>query len=225
MKKYEFVSKKEYTPVRIELENIIKKVQVILKKEFTFQFKLVGSGGRHLITREVNGNKGFDFDYNLILNQYNKNAKYVKEKFIDAINKAVKGTNFSNAEDSTTSITIKVKNTKASKIEHSCDFAIVYYLDDSENHHLKYIRHDKNQNQYIWAVRHNSYNIDKKLEWLKNNNKNYWNELKYEHYLKLKENNKDPNKHSFQLYHEAVNNMYNKNNKTNKTNKLSREVY
>ena len=63
MSKYEFVTKKEYSPIRIELEAIIKNVQIILRKEFTFQFKLVGSGNRHLITREKDGNKCFDFDY------------------------------------------------------------------------------------------------------------------------------------------------------------------
>ena len=64
MPKYEYVSKNEYQPVREELEEIIKKVQNLVRDDFTFQFKLVGSGGKHLITREVGGNKGFDFDYN-----------------------------------------------------------------------------------------------------------------------------------------------------------------
>ena len=30
-----------------------------------------------------------------------------------------------------------------------------------------------------------------------------------EEYLKLKNNNKDPNKHSFQLFYETINNVYN----------------
>lgn len=209
MSKFEFVSKNEYSPIRNELEEIIKEVQNILRKEFTFQFKLVGSGNRHLITREVNGNKGFDFDYNLILNQYFENPKYVKEKIINAINQVIKGTKYDYAENSTTSITIKVKNTKKRLIEHSCDFAIVYYPDDSEDEYFKYIRYNKKQNQYIWSIRHNSYNIDEKLDWLKENIEDYWNELKYDYYLELKNANKDLKKHSFQLFHEAVNNMFN----------------
>jgi len=51
MQTYEFVPKSEYQPVRIELEKIIKKVQDIVRENFTFQFRLVGGGGRHLITR------------------------------------------------------------------------------------------------------------------------------------------------------------------------------
>ena len=61
MSKYEFVPKSEYLPVRIGLEKILKEVQNIIRDEFTFQFRLVGSGNKHLITREINGNKGFDF--------------------------------------------------------------------------------------------------------------------------------------------------------------------
>ena len=49
MAKYEYVKRKEYQPVRLELEQIIKKVQDYAREYFTFQFKLVGSGDKHLI--------------------------------------------------------------------------------------------------------------------------------------------------------------------------------
>ena len=78
--KYEFVSKSEYRPVRNELESIIHKVQKIMRKicNLSFQYQLIGSGNRHLITRIKGGNKGYDFDYNFILptlNDGNKNKK------------------------------------------------------------------------------------------------------------------------------------------------------
>lgn len=68
---YEFVQKKEYAPIRLEIEAIIIKVQKILKKQDsdqTFQFHLIGSGKKHLITRIKDGNNGYDFDYNLVMN-------------------------------------------------------------------------------------------------------------------------------------------------------------
>lgn len=68
---YEYVSKKEYAPARKEIEDLIKNLHSEVKKldkEFTFEHKLIGSGSRHLITRVIGGNQGFDFDYNLILN-------------------------------------------------------------------------------------------------------------------------------------------------------------
>ena len=91
---YEYVSKKEVYLVRDEIETIIHKVQDYLRKEgiLTFQYYLVGSASnkRHLVTRLKNGNKGFDLDYNLIIqkiaNEYNKEEK-IKKILIETFNK------------------------------------------------------------------------------------------------------------------------------------------
>lgn len=210
MAKYEYVLKKEYKPVRLELEQIIKKVQDYVREYFTFQFKLVGSGDKHLITRVKDGNKGFDFDYNLILNSPSANEywkpKFAKETLIEAFKKAIKGTQYDYPENSTTSITIKVKDRNNSKIIHSCDFAVIYYPTDED--YFKYVRFNKEKNNYTWEVRNCSRNYHDKLEWLKNNVNGYWNAIT-EEYLKVKEGNKDPNKHSFQLYYETINNLIN----------------
>ena len=52
--------------LRDTCEEIIKAVQVELKDFFTFQFKLIGSGEKQLIT-ENREDGNFDLDYNLIL--------------------------------------------------------------------------------------------------------------------------------------------------------------
>ncbi|MBQ7276134.1 MAG: hypothetical protein IJS58_02690 [Bacilli bacterium] len=209
MAKYEYVTKNEYAPVRVKLEKIIHKVQLLAKKDdkdLTFQFKLVGSGSRHLITRVKGGNSGFDFDYNLILNpNYSWKAKEVKLALMRYFAEAVKDTEFDNPEDSTTSITIKAKDTKKSRILYSCDFAIVSYSDEEDLY--KYIRHDKKNKVYKWDNRKFTHRYDEKLNWLKENIRNYWNIIK-EEYIKLKNNNNDLDKHSFQLYYEAVSNVY-----------------
>ena len=69
---FEYVPKTEYAPVREEIEEIIRKAQSFLRKNYgiTFQYHLIGSGNRHLIMRDTSGNKGYDFDY------YEKNYKY-----------------------------------------------------------------------------------------------------------------------------------------------------
>lgn len=213
--KYEYVSRNEYQPIRNELEEIIKKVQNIcreLDKEFTFQFKLVGSGSRHLITRVKNGNTGYDFDYNLILNNSDQNSRwkpsYAKHLIMDAFQKALKGTNYNNPQDSTSAITIKVVDRKNKRITHSCDFAIVYNVEDADAEYYKYIRFNKAQNNYTWETRKCSENIDHKLNWLKEYVNGYW-ELIKEEYLKVKNANNDKNKHSFQLYYESICNVYN----------------
>ena len=95
---YEYVKKSEYAPVRKELEQIINRVQVYMRKNYglTFQFRLIGSGQRHLITRIKGGNRGYDFDYNVILTPpgdgYLYRAKVIKDKFMTAFKVALQGT-------------------------------------------------------------------------------------------------------------------------------------
>ena len=80
MKEYEYVTKKEYSPVKRELERIIRKVQKIMETEedISFYYDLIGSGKRHLITRLKKGNTGFDFDYNLVID--NTNGFYLESE-------------------------------------------------------------------------------------------------------------------------------------------------
>ncbi len=207
MNKYEFVPKTEYQPLRIEAEKIIKKVQRLIKKEFTFQFKLVGSGSRHLVTRIKGGNGGFDLDYNLTLNNPDEThywkAQFARETIFNAFQEAIKGTSFNRIENSTSSITIKNVDKKNSKIVYSCDFAIMYY--DDEHDYLKYARYNKGNGNYTWEIRKYSKNADYKAEIVLENY--YWDKIKDE-YLRLKNKNNDINKRSFQLYLEVINNLY-----------------
>ena len=213
MSKYEYVSKNEYRPVREELEDIIKKTQKILKKEsgITFQFELIGSGSKHLITRVTGGNKGFDFDYNIIINYDDGQmwkADYARKEFTKALDKAIQGTQYDHPENSSVAITIKVKDTKKSRILHSCDFAVVYYPDGVFEGH-QYAKLDLQTSKCTWDTRQYTKNYHNKLNWLKDNVNGYWEEIK-EEYIKLKNNNNDVNKHSFQLFYEAVSNVYNR---------------
>ncbi|WBP84337.1 hypothetical protein [Mycoplasmopsis edwardii] len=206
---YEFVPKHEYKPIRNEIENILKEVQKLLKKtNLSFQFKLVGSGNRHLITRIKNGNEGYDFDYNLIISSRWGWKASIREDFFNAIQIAIKGTRFNKIENSTSTITIKDVSNFERKVIVGCDFSIIFYPEDNKPQYYLYSRFNKNRNIYIWAMRNVSKFNDRKL-----------NELKYycgsdiwwvirDEYLKLKENDKQK-KHSFVLYHEAINNVYN----------------
>ena len=209
---YEFVSKKEARPFREELENIIREVQRICRekdRDFTFQYYLVGSQGRHLVTRIKNGNAGYDFDYNLVLNcedGYSWKPVYARKTIFGALQEAIKGSHFTKIENSTSVITIKY--VEGDRVVVGCDFSVIYYPKDDESNYYKYVRFNKGDGTYTWEVRKPSHNIDDKLEWLKENVEDYWNEI-IEEYLWLKNHNQDPNKHSFVLYHEAVNNLYN----------------
>ena len=166
---YEYVSKAEYKPYKEEIESIIKKVQKIMKTEYdtTFQFKLIGSTNRHLVTKIKDGNRGYDFDYNLILQKSDlwDNPKKLKEQFMRAFSKSLKDTKYGEPEDSTSSITIKVVDKKHSKIIRSCDFAIIYYLDDDDlDNGYRYIKNWKKNNRYSFEDRVLSQNADCKLQ-------------------------------------------------------------
>lgn len=210
---YEYVKKSEYAPVRKELEQIINSVQVYMRKNYglTFQFRLIGSGQRHLITRIKGGNKGYDFDYNLILSPpgdgYRYIAKVIKDDFMTALKTALQGTKYSFPQDSTSSITVKVVDKGKKKIEHSCDFAIIYYGSNDGIDGYYYLRNNKPQQSYQFVFRTPNSDIDEKVREIIEDGG--WPYIK-EEYLLLKNINEGNSKPSFSLYSEAVNNVYNK---------------
>ena len=212
---YEYVTKAEYSPVKNQLEIILKTTQKIMKSEYglPFNYELIGSGKRHLITRIKGGNRGFDFDYNLIIPHpkrgYKYNADVIKHDFIEAFKKALKGTQYSFPKDSTSAITIKMVDKKNSEIKYSCDFAIIYYDENDGVKGYKYLRNNKKSGDYSFAFRmydkdYVNEKLDEILEYIDG-----WNWIRDE-YLKLKNINEgNKNKHSFSLYIEAINNVYN----------------
>lgn len=215
MNRYEYVSRSEYTPVREELEKIICKVQSEMRKRYDlpFQFRLIGSGRRHLVTRIVGGNRGYDFDYDLIIQPpgkgYHYNADIVKQDFTNAFKRALKGTAYSAPKDSTSVITIKVVEKSHGKILYSCDFAIIYY----ENGECYSLRNNKKQGSYAFVLRAKGNDIDEKLCIILKFGS--WNDIRNE-YLKLKNSNQIKEKRSFSLYIEAINNVYNQLNQKHK---------
>lgn len=209
---YEYVNRAEYAPIRRELEVIIKRVQSEMRKRYqiTFQFRLIGSGRRHLITRIRNGNRGYDFDYNLIIRHPGKGYLYkpniIKRQFMSAFETAIKGTQYLFPKDSTSTITIKV--IRQGKVQHSCDFAIIYYEDpDETNYGYYYLRNNKKQGNYEFAFRALNSNPDEKVEDICQYS-NGWNLIRKE-YLKLKDINEGKEKHSYSIFIETVNNVYN----------------
>lgn len=209
---YEYVTRAEYQPVRIELEEIIHRAQRFLKENYkiTFQYRLIGSGRRHLITRIKGGNSGYDFDYNLVLQgdpkDFKGEARLIKKYFMEAFRNAIKGTSYNPPEDSTSVITIKVVDRKKSKLLHKCDFAIVYYPNVDTDDGYMYLKNLKN-GMYTFEQRVQSRKAEKKLKEILKVSKGW--QLITDEYLKVKRNNNDPDKHSYILYLETINNVFN----------------
>ena len=53
MKHFEYVTKKEYGPVKEELINLIRMVQDDVREHFTSRYDFIGSASRNMITREL----------------------------------------------------------------------------------------------------------------------------------------------------------------------------
>ncbi len=211
---FEYVKRSEYQPVREHVEKIIKEVQDEFRREgiLTFQFYLIGSAGkRHLITREIGGNKGFDFDYNFEIQKCADefyNPKKLKLLFMNAFNKHFKK-GYDCAEDSTSVFTIKNIDKKQSKIVHSFDFAIVEnFYDDEDRLRQRYVRSVKNNGDinYQWNVRKLNKNYSELEDIIKQ--EGLWSNLRE---LYLENKNKEPKKKSRIVYHETLETIFKRN--------------
>ena len=216
MNHFEYVSKSKYMPVKKELIKIINQVQDELREQFTFDYKFIGSSSRNMITYDPKTNKGYDFDINIEVNDYDAyySAKELKEILINTFNQVIKLTYpYASCQNNTRVFTIKVYEEnpcciniialRSPKIEYSCDFAIVNTIND---HQQEYIRFNKNTHEYSWQMQCKGYSLSKKEAYIKNNK--LTNELR-KIYLDKKNFNTNPNKKSRALYAEAVNELYN----------------
>ena len=216
MNHFEYVSKSKYMPVKKELIKIINPVQDELREQFTFDYKFIGSSSRNMITYDPKTNKGYDFDINIEVNDFDEyySAKELKEILINTFNQVIKLTYpYASCQNNTRVFTIKVYEEnpcciniialRSPKIEYSCEFAIVNTINDYQQ---KYIRFNKNTHEYSWQMQCKGYLLSKKEAYIKKNK--LTNELR-KIYLDKKNFNTNPNKKSRALYAEAVNELYN----------------
>lgn len=209
---FEYVPKSEYQSFKLEVDEILKSIQRELRENeiLTFQFNLIGSAKRKLITRVKNGNQGFDLDYNIVIQQVfdedYEDAKLLKQTFIKLIDKYFDNS-YKYAEDSTSVITIKKLNSSRNKILHSVDFALVnYYEDDDGKERQEYVRFDKKSHNYSWALRKVATDHRYVESLIKENN--LWEDVKN---LYLENKNKEPRKKSRIVYYQTLETFYRRN--------------
>lgn len=223
---FEYVEKKEVGIARKEIESVIHNVQNELKGILTFQFNLVGSASnnRHLVTRIINGNQGFDLDFNIIIQRMDENyddAKTIKLLFMKTFNKFLEN-DFKPCEDSSTVFTIKKVNKKTKKIIYSFDFAIVNYYeekianndydDDYDNPDEEFFVVERQElikfnkpNSYVWETRSIASDHRYTEQFIKENG--LWNELR-DQYIINKNNHQ--NKKSRIVYYNTLNQIFQK---------------
>lgn len=202
MENYEYVSKNEVRPYEELFEEVFREIQKELKKKngLTFSFALVGSAKRNLVVRHHN--KGFDCDYQLYLqrNKQELSAEEIKKLLIKKFDEKMPN-EFDYCEDSTSSITIKKKITKQSKIEFSYDIVIMDLYEDAS-----YILRKNGSGQYVWNQLPDFTSFEDDYRQIEG--ADMWEDLRQCYYdKKIAKNNGSPkykDKKSFQLLHQAV---------------------
>lgn len=204
---YEYVKKKEWKPIRDNLEEMIHDVQNRMREDnvFTFQYHFIGSSSRNMITCDFSTNKGFDFDVDLEPNDDDENysPQEIKELFIRYFNQVAYSYGYNCcAENSTRVITIKFVDRRTCRVIHSVDFAIIYHC---SKEYVQYIHFNKDDGSYQWKRRKNSKHVEEKANWICSNG--YKKDLE-DLYLDKKNYNEDIKKKSRSLYAEAVKEIY-----------------
>lgn len=207
MKQYEYVPREEYEPVKRQLEKIVRKVQQELSEEFGFDYVFVGSASRDMITREVKGNQGYDFDIDLkVDSDINLSPKELKHILMRAFDKFSGQFCYGHCRNKTRVLTIKVTDRKNSRIIHSCDIAIVRdYIDLEDRIRQENVIYDKTNERYLWNERSLEYfGLKEKVDYIEKTG--HRNEL-LKVYIEKKCRYSDK-KESRALYAEAVNEIY-----------------
>lgn len=209
---YDYVTKKEAAPYKKDLIDLIHEVQIEVSDGygFTFQPTFIGSSSRNMITYDPGTNVGFDFDVDLEVNaaEDEYSAKEIRNALRRALEKCRRQYGYNRCEDSTRVITLKVIDCRRSKIQHSCDFAIVRNC----KHGKEYIHYNKAcWNDYTWEDQGQPYKgIEMRVDWLKRHG--CWMQVR-EAYLDKKNSNMDMNKRSRALYAETINECYDREKK------------
>lgn len=191
-----------------DILDILKEAQNLVRKKFTFRFDVVGSYKRNMITYDAKLNIGYDFDFNIEVND--RDGKYKPKQLKNMLQNAIGAVcvkyGYDYPEDSTRVLTIKMKDRKNSSILHSCDFAIVNnYIDDDGYEGQEYIHFDKPHGNYTWCEQPDGYYmLPEKINWIKGNG--LWDEMK-ELYIKKKNKNDDPDVHSRTIFAMTVHEM------------------
>jgi len=199
--KYQFSNNKEVTYYNKICLEIFREVQLELREYFTFDIRLIGSGGKRLVTQR--GTEPFDLDYNFILQRDKKNLignpKQIKDMLIARFNRALenRGFDFKYPSNSTSVITAKFK--ERGNIIFSFDIAIIAEFNDGFSHRIMF---DKPTNRYFWNRVQSSKDYAEKFQIVKDND--CFLEFK-NRYLKLKDKYMDSDKKSFEIFLETLN--------------------
>lgn len=198
---YQYAKQSEVKKVSEVCEKILRKVQNTVRDYFTFQFCLIGSGGKKLVTQNTQDG-AFDLDYNIILQRDKQNLlnrpKEIKQLFVDAFNEIATEYGFNYANDSTSVITVRL--VKDQRLVFSFDVAVTVEDNKGAFHRVTF---DKKTGHYFWNEVKHSKDYSEKFQWVRERD---WNGFKLK-YLELKNMHlkRGDGVKSFSIFLEALN--------------------
>lgn len=214
---YHWVTDKEYLGrVKSCCADVINRLVQVINAEGRMEVKqhLVGSGAKNLILQ--NANEPIDLDYNLEIldfGEFRKNdCRAIKEYVMRIFNEILEEDSWGDCDDSTSALTTKLQQfRKGNRTEFKIDVGITYVASDGRWQRMIHEKTGVVQlDRYFWNEAPMSRGLEKRVEWLKDND--LWVETR-EKYLEMKNrylSRGDRNHPSFIIYIEAVNEVWGK---------------
>ena len=212
---FSYVSKSQYKPhLKIAndlLQFLHKELKIYFrekyKTKFTFEHKIIGSGSKKLIMKKIDGNQGFDFDYNVVINNFDKlpvkAQDCIRNIFISAIQDILRDDPYEiGINNSTSVITVKFYNGNKTETIFGIDIAIM--KKDNDGNLFIWEFNDNKQN-LIWNQRQSLQELDRKVKLLRK--LQLWGDVR-DRYEVLK--NKNAYEISFALFIQTISDIYNK---------------
>ncbi|WP_308149666.1 hypothetical protein [Spiroplasma sp. AdecLV25b] len=188
MNNISYVTKKETKPYKTEFNQLFQKIKQYFVDDFSLTYQLVGSSKRNLVISHHN--KGFDLDYQIIIQKIKnqekwKNPNKIKDKFFKFIQNQLQQKY--TIENSTSAITLKKLDTINSKIKVGFDIVILKEI----NNNYEILKRSINDNYNFQKMTEHK---DFRNNFRKIKDKQLWNELrkKYlENKIKIIKENSD----------------------------------
>ena len=158
MKKFAYVKKKECSSFKKEIGIVVKHIQKATNPFFTSSFEFVGPESRHMITKQLGGRIGYEFEINITIEKLEQCSmddigSIFEEVFLKQQGKPF---TFEFVEDrrSTFTIMIRYKKDMLRRLFHYIKFTLIK-CDVGEEGRIQrsYIYHNHDTNTFEWIIK------------------------------------------------------------------------
>ena len=212
---FELVNKADYQSTREYFESVILlETQKFMKQEYerSFNFRLMGRKQHHLVTRVIGGDGSFNLEYFIIVpapkEGFRYKAELLKKRFMNGVAQAIRNTKYPTPEDATTTISFKIADVKKPELAHNVELAIIYFDKNEIDNGYFYINKKQKDGADVYSFDKRPLSINAETMHVAIHDHNVWTPVR-EEYIKLKNAPENEGKHSFEIFWQTINNIYN----------------